>query len=89
MNRKLDNMGIAWSDFAYDVTMKGQADDEWKETIEQRIEDHTNHQLTDMEMRMTEQMAEMKRSHQQSQQKMQEEIDLLLERRGMDEESDY
>ena len=53
------------------------------------MEDHTNQQLTDMEMRMTEQMAEMERSHQQSQQKMQEKIDLLLERRGMDEESDY
>ena len=74
-------MGIAWSDFAYDMLMKGQAHDEWKETIEQRIE-------TDKEM-MTEQMAEIRRNHEKSQQKMQEKIDLLLERRGADEESDY
>jgi hypothetical protein len=89
MNRKLDKMGNAWADFAYDVTLKGQADDEWKDTIEQRIDDQ---QLTNMEMRIIDQMAEMERSHQKSQekmQKMQEKIDLLLERRSMDEDSDY
>ena len=69
--------------------MKGQANDDWKETIEQRIEDHTSQQLTDMEIRMAEQMAEIGRNHEKNQQKMQEKIDLLLERRGRDEESDY
>lgn len=55
-------MGTVWSDFAYDVTMKWQADNEWKETIEQRIEDHRN-QRTDMEMRITEYMAEIEWSY--------------------------
>ena len=46
--------------------MKGQANDDWKETIEQRIEDHTSQQLTDMEIRMAEQMAEIGRNHEKS-----------------------
>jgi hypothetical protein len=81
----LEKMGKAWSRFADHVTLKAEENDDWKETMEQMMddrEDKANKQIADMGKKMTERMDEMERS-------MIRKIGLLLETRGKNVEGDH